>query len=284
MCVCVCACVCQVGQVNPTVKLNVVTLNGSSPTIELLPPSSLEKSEYYISMVRWVTEERVTVRWLNRAQNTSILTLCYTHTGKCERQSDGEVSVRHLTSGNWEVTKILAYDESLNAVYYISTEDGVSQRHLYRVRTVDLLHRECLTCSLFKPHCSYYDAMLSPDLQSVLLRCAGPGIPKTTVHQIANISSYMTVDSGLEFKDLLRQKNIPHREIRIISSNNHELLIIVHYVITNQYHINNNIFAYGGFLSSLLLLSHNSPFHCGVAMAPVSDWRLYGTTEAITVQ
>lgn len=31
----------------------------------------------------------------------------------------------------------------------------------------------------------------------------------------------MTVDSGLEFKELLRQKNIPRREIRIISSNNH---------------------------------------------------------------
>ncbi|KAG7331024.1 hypothetical protein KOW79_004993 [Hemibagrus wyckioides] len=402
----------KVGQVNPTVKLNVVTLNGSSPTVELLPPSSLEKSEYYISMVRWVNEERVTVRWLNRAQNTSILTLCYTHTGKCERkhvmtsdkwidcqneepvfskdgatffitlpikhgsqgsfrhltmmseqQSDGEVSVRHLTSGNWEVTEILAYDESLNAVYYISTEDGVSQRHLYRVRTVDLLHRECLTCSLFKTHCSYYDAMLSPDLQSVLLHCAGPGIPKTTVHQIANISSYMTVDSGLEFKDLLRQKNIPHREIRIISSNNHALRLELSFPVdfdennqhpllfildsapggqqvSEQFHLDwdsvlvssDNVIvarldgrgsrfqgqkilqevhkglgvvdlqdqlaaleyllkqsyidgrrvgvfgkAYGGFLSSLLLLSHNSPFHCGVAMAPVSDWRLYAS-------
>ncbi|MCJ8732688.1 hypothetical protein PDJAM_G00214290 [Pangasius djambal] len=106
----------KAGQINPTVKLNVVTLNGSSPTIELLPPSSLEKSQYYISMVRWVTEERVAVRWLNRAQNTSILTLCYTHTGECERSTDGEVNVRHLTSGNWEVTKVLAYDESLNAV------------------------------------------------------------------------------------------------------------------------------------------------------------------------
>lgn len=41
-----------------------------------------------------------------------------------------------------------------------------------------------------------------------------------------NVSSlvfvdYMTVDSGLEFRALLRQKNIPCREIRIIPSNNH---------------------------------------------------------------
>ncbi|XP_026768469.3 inactive dipeptidyl peptidase 10 [Pangasianodon hypophthalmus] len=402
----------KTGQINPTVKLNVVTLNGSSPTIELLPPSSLEKSEYYISMVRWVTEERVAVRWLNRAQNTSILTLCYTHTGECERKhvmtsdkwidcqneepvfskdgakffitlpikhgsqgsfrhltmmseqsTDGEVNVRHLTSGNWEVTKMLAYDESLNAVYYISTEDGVSQRHLYRVRTVDLFHRECLTCSLFKPHCSYYDAMLSPDIKSVLLHCAGPGIPQTTVHQLANISSYMTIESGLEFRVLLRQKHIPRREIRIIPSNNHALRLELSYPVdfdernqhpllfildsapggqqvSEQFHLDwdsvlvssDNVIvarldgrgsgfqgqkilqevhkrlgvvelqdqlaaleylvkqsyidgsrvgvfgkAYGGFLSSLLLLSPISPFRCGVAMAPVSDWRLYAS-------
>ncbi|KAM9487126.1 inactive dipeptidyl peptidase 10 [Clarias gariepinus] len=402
----------KVGQVNPTVKLNVVTLNGSSPTIELLPPSSLEKSEYYITMVRWVTEQHVTVRWLNRAQNTSILTLCHIHTGECERKhvmtsdkwidrqnekplfskdgatffitlpikhgsqgsfrhltmmseqhTDGEVSVRHLTSGNWEVTKMLGYDESLKAVYYISTEDGVSQRHLYRVKTVDLFHRKCLTCSLFKPHCSYYDAVLSPDLQTVLLHCAGPGSPRTTVHQLANISSYMTVDSGLEFRDWLRQKNIPRREITIIPSNNHALRLELSFPVdfdeSNQYPLlfildsapggqqvsekfhldwdsvlvsSDNVIvarldgggsgfqgqktlqevhkrlgvvelqdhlaaleylvkqlyidgsrvgvfgkAYGGFLSSLLLLSDISPFRCGVAMAPVTNWRLYAS-------
>ncbi|CDQ69516.1 unnamed protein product [Oncorhynchus mykiss] len=35
--------------------------------------------------------------------------------------------------------------------------------------------------------------------------------------------------------------------------------------------------AYGGFLSSLLLLSSGSMFRCGVAVAPVTDWRLYGS-------
>ncbi|MED6237122.1 hypothetical protein ATANTOWER_019293, partial [Ataeniobius toweri] len=35
--------------------------------------------------------------------------------------------------------------------------------------------------------------------------------------------------------------------------------------------------AYGGFLSSLLLLSHSSVIKCGVAIAPVTNWRLYGS-------
>lgn len=34
--------------------------------------------------------------------------------------------------------------------------------------------------------------------------------------------------------------------------------------------------AYGGFLSSLLLLSHSSVFQCGIAVAPITNWRLYG--------
>lgn len=36
--------------------------------------------------------------------------------------------------------------------------------------------------------------------------------------------------------------------------------------------------AYGGFLSSLLLLSHSSTFKCGIAVAPIANWRLYGET------
>ncbi|XP_036423994.1 inactive dipeptidyl peptidase 10-like [Colossoma macropomum] len=400
------------GQVNPTVRLSVVSLDGSSHTKELLPPSSLEKSEYYISMVRWVTEEYVAVRWLNRAQNTSILSLCYIHTGECvwkhvmtsdkwidqqneepvfskdgttffmtlpikhgsrgsfrhitmmsEQEPGSEVNIRHLTSGSWEVTKILAYDESLNTVYYLSTEGGASHRHLYRVSTVDPFHRECLTCSLFKPHCSYYDASLSSDSQAVLLHCAGPGVPKTTAHQLGNITRHMTLDSGLEFRESLRQRKIPRREIRTLlynnqvlrlelsfpldfdESNQHPVLLILDSApggqqVSDRFHLDwdsvlvssDNVIvarldgrgsgfqgqkilqevhkrlgvvevqdqlaaleylrkqpyidgsrigvlgkAYGGFLSSILLLSHGSLFRCGVAMAPVSDWKLYGS-------
>ncbi|KAI4805459.1 hypothetical protein KUCAC02_010073 [Chaenocephalus aceratus] len=35
--------------------------------------------------------------------------------------------------------------------------------------------------------------------------------------------------------------------------------------------------AYGGYLSSLLLLSHSSMFQCGIAVAPITNWRLYGS-------
>lgn len=94
-------------QINPTVRLYVVTLDGTSQTTELTPPDSFEKrldsnvchivliaafclmsdscfhSDYYITMVKWVGPESLSARWVNRAQNMSILSLCSVVTGIC---------------------------------------------------------------------------------------------------------------------------------------------------------------------------------------------------------
>uniref|UniRef100_A0A3P8ZRY9 Dipeptidyl peptidase like 10 n=1 Tax=Esox lucius TaxID=8010 RepID=A0A3P8ZRY9_ESOLU len=402
----------KVGQVNPTAKLFVITLDGGSQTTELEPPNSFEKSDFYITMVKWVTEEKIAVRWLNRAQNTSILSLCEVTMGACvkkhimtsdkwlDRQNEepvfskngntfffsmpikhggrgsfnhiamisdqfsgNEVNMRHLTSGSWEVSQILAYDEKVDTVYFLSTEDGSTQRQLYRVLAVDPFQRECLTCSLFKPQCSYYNAVFSPDYQYVLLNCKGPDIPITTLHKISDMSKNETLEKNKVLRDALLYRNIPRKDIRILQINNfalrlqltlprdfdeateHPLLLIldsapgdqavsdrfvldwdsvlvssdniivarldgrgsgflgqrvlheVHqrlgtvevqdqvaaveilaklpYVDGNKVAVYGK--AYGGFLSSLLLLSFGSLFKCGVAVAPVTDWRLYGS-------
>uniref|UniRef100_A0A8C8BWW2 Dipeptidylpeptidase IV N-terminal domain-containing protein n=1 Tax=Oncorhynchus tshawytscha TaxID=74940 RepID=A0A8C8BWW2_ONCTS len=217
----------KVGQVNPTVKLYVVTLDGGSQTTELRPPNSFEKRyDYYITMVKWVTKEKIGVRWLNRAQNTSILTLCEVTMGAClkkhvitsekwlDRQNeeplfskDGntffltmpikhggrgsfhhitmisdqfngdEVNMRHLTSGSWEVSQILEYDEegpsSQVNLTLTSCRIVFSRLLSIRVSAVNPFQRECLTCSLFKTQCSYYDAVFNQDYQYVLLNCRG---------------------------------------------------------------------------------------------------------------
>lgn len=43
----------------------------------------LSRREYYITMVKWATNTKLAVNWLNRAQNNSILTLCEATTGVC---------------------------------------------------------------------------------------------------------------------------------------------------------------------------------------------------------
>uniref|UniRef100_A0A3Q2UP59 Dipeptidylpeptidase IV N-terminal domain-containing protein n=1 Tax=Fundulus heteroclitus TaxID=8078 RepID=A0A3Q2UP59_FUNHE len=166
-------------------------------------PKTSDLSDFYITMVKWVTRQNLSVRWVNRAQNLSILSLCDVSTGACvkkhvmtseawlDRQNqeplfsrdcttffisaallDGggafshvamvslQVSpgdVQQLTSGGWEVSRLLGWDESSRSV----------------LSAVEPFHRECLSCSLFQPNCSFYDAVLSPDHRHVLLSCRG---------------------------------------------------------------------------------------------------------------
>ncbi|XP_039081471.1 inactive dipeptidyl peptidase 10-like, partial [Hyaena hyaena] len=84
----------KAGQMNPTIKLYVVNLYGPTHTLELMPPDSFKSREYYITMVKWVSNTKTVVRWLNRPQNISILTVCETTTGACSRKYE-------MTADTW---------------------------------------------------------------------------------------------------------------------------------------------------------------------------------------
>uniref|UniRef100_A0A672J137 Dipeptidyl peptidase like 10 n=1 Tax=Salarias fasciatus TaxID=181472 RepID=A0A672J137_SALFA len=213
----------KAGQPNPAVKLFVVNLYGPTHTLELVPPETLKLREHYVTMVKWISKTRASVRWLNRAQNISILTVCDTTTGACvtrheesselwlskqnqepvfskdgnrffltvpvkqggrgefhhiamfttQVDSTDQNEVRHLTSGNWEVTRIIAYDENTDNLYFLSTEGSPRRRQLFSVKTVGLFPRRCLTCELNKAHCLFFDADISPTNQHVILHCKG---------------------------------------------------------------------------------------------------------------
>uniref|UniRef100_A0A8B9KQ49 Dipeptidylpeptidase IV N-terminal domain-containing protein n=1 Tax=Astyanax mexicanus TaxID=7994 RepID=A0A8B9KQ49_ASTMX len=221
----------KVGQVNPTVKLSVVSLDGSSHTKELLPPSSLEKSEYYISMIRWVTEDCVAVRWLNRAQNTSILTLCYIHTGECIRK-------HVMTSDKWIDRQNEEPVFSQDGTTFFMTlpikhgSHGSFHHITMMVSTVDPFHRECLTCFLFKPHCSFYDASLSPDSQTVLLHCAGdPSLLNFPLSHTHTFSLFQKIKTSVSNFNSLRNHQVLRLELSFPldfdENNQHPLLLIL---------------------------------------------------------
>uniref|UniRef100_A0A8C6TG36 Uncharacterized protein n=1 Tax=Neogobius melanostomus TaxID=47308 RepID=A0A8C6TG36_9GOBI len=67
----------------PSVSLFVVNLYGPAHTLEMLAPDSLKSRYHYISMVTWISSTRLAVRWLNRAQNQSVLCVCEATTGAC---------------------------------------------------------------------------------------------------------------------------------------------------------------------------------------------------------
>uniref|UniRef100_A0A3P9AH57 Dipeptidyl peptidase like 10 n=1 Tax=Esox lucius TaxID=8010 RepID=A0A3P9AH57_ESOLU len=103
--------------------------------------------------------------------------------------------VRHLTSGNWEVTKILAYDEDARAKYFLSS---------FSASTTGLFSRRCLTCDLNREECTFFDADISPNKQHVLLQCKG-----------MRLVPYFILDSNMPLRAALEIKKISQTDVRI---------------------------------------------------------------------
>ncbi|NWR54750.1 DPP6 protein, partial [Bucorvus abyssinicus] len=81
-------------------------------------------------------------------------------------------NLQSITSGDWDVTKILAYDEKRHKIYFHSTEDLPRRRHLYSASTNGNFNRRCLSCDLIE-NCTYFSASFSHNLEYFLLTCEG---------------------------------------------------------------------------------------------------------------
>uniref|UniRef100_A0A8C7SGA0 Dipeptidyl-peptidase 6b n=1 Tax=Oncorhynchus mykiss TaxID=8022 RepID=A0A8C7SGA0_ONCMY len=79
-------------------------------------------------------------------------------------------TLQSLTSGDWDVTQILAYSQDKQLIYFLSTEDDPKRRHLYSADTKGPFNRRCLSCE-FK--CGYVEGSFSHNIQYFLLNCKG---------------------------------------------------------------------------------------------------------------
>uniref|UniRef100_A0A8D1LT67 Dipeptidyl peptidase 4 n=1 Tax=Sus scrofa TaxID=9823 RepID=A0A8D1LT67_PIG len=71
----------KAGAENPTVKFFVVDTRTLSPnasvtSYQIVPPASVLIGDHYLCGVTWVTEERISLQWVRRAQNYSIIDIC----------------------------------------------------------------------------------------------------------------------------------------------------------------------------------------------------------------
>ncbi|XP_066264428.1 dipeptidyl aminopeptidase-like protein 6 isoform X1 [Branchiostoma lanceolatum] len=105
-----------------------------------------------------------------------------------------------LTSGPWEVTKILTYDQITNTVYFLSTEVRARSRHLYSVSMGSAQDRKCLSCGLY-PNCTFYDATFSKNQKWYTLHCLGPAVPRVTLHSTTD-----EIVTTLENNGVLRKR------------------------------------------------------------------------------
>uniref|UniRef100_A0A3B5MDL8 Dipeptidyl peptidase like 10 n=1 Tax=Xiphophorus couchianus TaxID=32473 RepID=A0A3B5MDL8_9TELE len=355
----------KMGQINPSVSLHVVSLDSSSASIQIRPPDSLENSDFYVTMVKWVTRQNLSVHWVNRAQNMSILSLCEASSGACvtkhlmtsEAWLDRQVRV---LDGSSPLSRVLMlhFDESaagcgsflfLNRFFL---QKGSSMNIIWITKLVSVLNqnqnilntsktspqwwtaqtKKCLSCSLFRPECSFYQAAVAPDHRHVLLSCTGKTwqpenlatcfcltvnqqgcsyIKVFLVFQVYFSLNVFILDSAPGGRVVSERFSLGWESVLVSSDRvvvarvdgrgsagrGQDVLQAVYqnlgvvdvqdqiaalrhltklpYIDRSRVGVYGK--AYGGFLSSALLLTFSSVIKCGVAVAPVTNWKLCGS-------
>ncbi|KAG7280247.1 hypothetical protein CRUP_035374 [Coryphaenoides rupestris] len=109
-------------------------------------------------------------------------------------------TLQSITSGDWDVTQVLAYDEDNQLIYFISTEDDPKRRHLYSADTVGTFNRRCLSCD-FLDGCGYVTGSFSQNMSYFLLNCQGPDIPFVAVYDTQDRQSECPMPQ-VEYKEV----------------------------------------------------------------------------------
>uniref|UniRef100_A0A672T2R3 Dipeptidyl aminopeptidase-like protein 6 n=1 Tax=Sinocyclocheilus grahami TaxID=75366 RepID=A0A672T2R3_SINGR len=170
-------------------------------------------------------------------------------------------TLQSLTSGDWDVTEILAYNEDTKLVYFLSTEDDARRRHLYSANTTGSFNRRCLSCNL---SCGYVSGSFSPDANYFLLNCRGPGVPHTAVYSTRDgeYEKLLDVELNEQLNTTVNNTQMPKVEYRKIS--------------IDDYCLNMQILKPAGFIETahypLLLLVDGTPGGQMVTEQFLVDW------------
>ncbi|XP_039912282.1 dipeptidyl aminopeptidase-like protein 6 isoform X1 [Hirundo rustica] len=127
-----------------------------------------------------------------------------------------------ITSGDWDVTKILAYDEKRQKIYFHSTEDSPRRRHLYSASTNGNFNRRCLSCDLIE-NCTYFSASFSRNLEYFLLTCEGPRVPMVTVHNTTDAQKIFELEVNENVQLAVNDRQMPKVEYMEIKIDDYRL-------------------------------------------------------------
>ncbi|KAM4604780.1 A-type potassium channel modulatory protein DPP6-like [Polymixia lowei] len=122
--------------------------------------------------------------------------------------------LQSLTSGDWDVTNILAYNHDRNLIYFLSSEDNPKRRHLYSADTIPPFNRCCLSCG-FK--CGYVDGSFSHNMQYFLLNCKGPDIPSVAVYSTEDKQKVFDVETNDRVNNTVHNMQMPKVEYENIT-------------------------------------------------------------------
>jgi len=126
-------------------------------------------------------------------------------------------TVRALTSGRWEVTEILNWNEATATAYFIGTAaDKPAVRHMYNVSTSSdddtVLPALCLTCGTFNTdnkECTYNSIEFSAGMKYYVHGCDGPNAPRSVIKETSSGLEVFLVSDNVILRERLSEKAQP---------------------------------------------------------------------------
>ncbi|XP_048807914.1 dipeptidyl aminopeptidase-like protein 6 isoform X2 [Lagopus muta] len=115
-------------------------------------------------------------------------------------------NLESITSGDWDVTKILAYDEKRHKI--ASTNGN--------------FNRQCLSCDLIE-NCTYFSASFSHNLEYFLLTCEGPRVPMVTVHSTTDAQKIFELEVNENVQLAVNDRQMPKVEYMEIKIDDYKL-------------------------------------------------------------
>ncbi|OXB73241.1 UNVERIFIED_CONTAM: hypothetical protein H355_014613 [Colinus virginianus] len=286
----------KAGMENPTISLHVIGLNGPTHDLEMTPPDDQRMRDYYITMVKWATSTKVAVNWLNRAQNFSILTLCDATTGVCTKPNSSSDNLQSITSGDWDVTKILAYDEKRHKIKVVSKKQWNQRGSILGQTKVPFgpVSESIGQVTVEKKKEELFELEVNENVQ---LAVNDRQMPKVEYMEI-KIDDYklpMQILKPATFSDmahyplLLVVDGTPGNQIvtEKFEVTWESVMVSLHNAIVLKFDGRGSGFQgtkllhedYGGYLSTYMLPAgeENQVFACGAALSPLTDFKLYAS-------
>ncbi|XP_026541592.1 dipeptidyl aminopeptidase-like protein 6 [Notechis scutatus] len=242
----------KVGTENPSISLHAVVLNGPPHVLEMTPPDDPRMRfvvvlPYRLFSILINNLDEGIERELNKLGGIANIPNeepIFSKDGKkfffvraipqggrgefyhiamsSSQPNSSNDNLQSITSGDWDVSKILGYDEKQHKIYFLSTEELPRTRHLYSASTKGNFNRQCLSCDLIN-NCTYFHVTFSHNMAYFLLTCEGPRIPMVTVHRTSDTQKLFDLEVNARVQKTVIARQMPKREYLDIKIQDYKL-------------------------------------------------------------
>uniref|UniRef100_A0A669Q914 Dipeptidyl peptidase 4 n=1 Tax=Phasianus colchicus TaxID=9054 RepID=A0A669Q914_PHACC len=127
----------KAGAKNPTVQFFVADIQRLPDfnTTEISPPAEIKSGDHYLSVVTWVTDERICLQWLRRIQNFSVLTICdfESATGNWTCPQEKQLTEESTTGWIGRFQPSVPYFAPDNTTYYKVFSNTEGYKHIHYI-------------------------------------------------------------------------------------------------------------------------------------------------------